>query len=103
MAAAPRYKVFNPEGRYVAACKHVEDAACLVANYGDGATIRLSHAKRDAAWTEGAEDQPAGESYDHVRNTVWRREAELRAYYQANRRGEAPAAPLSAWAQKVVR
>lgn len=61
---SPAWKVKNPAGEYVAALKHVEDAAALVAIYGDGATINYQHGK--ALWTEGAEDQPAAESYDHV-------------------------------------
>jgi hypothetical protein len=34
--------------------------------YGDGATIRFDHAKSATVWTEGAEAQPAFESYDFV-------------------------------------
>lgn len=70
MAASPRYKVFNPEGEYVASCKHIEDAAALVANYGNGATIRDGHSPKNAVWTEGKESQPAAESYDFVLVTV---------------------------------
>jgi hypothetical protein len=66
MAGAPQFKVYNPSGDYVAACKHGEDAAAIVAGYGDGATIRDGHSKRDIVWTEGAESFPAGESYDGV-------------------------------------
>lgn len=70
MASAPRWKVYNPQGEYVAACKHVEDAACLVAFYGDGATIRDGHGIRGIVWHEGKEGQPAAESYDHVAEHV---------------------------------
>jgi hypothetical protein len=66
MAGTPRWKLYNPQGGYVAACKHLEDAACLVALYGTGATIRDGHSKADVVWTEGAEAFPAGESYDRV-------------------------------------
>jgi len=64
MASAPQFKVYNPSKEYVAACKHVEDAAALVALYGDGATIRSGHTT--IVWTEGQETQPAGESFDFV-------------------------------------
>ena len=64
MAASPRFKVYDANGTYQAACKEPEAAAALVCIYGDGATIRLDH--RVILWTEGAESQPAGESYDHV-------------------------------------
>jgi len=68
MAASPRFKVYNPEGDYIAACKHAEDAAALVALYGAGATIRLDHTR--VMWREGAEVREAGESYDFVAQTV---------------------------------
>lgn len=64
MASAPRYKIFNPEGEYVAACKYPEEAAALMTFLGDGAEIRDGHTK--VVWTEGSELQPAAESYDFV-------------------------------------
>ena len=76
MAAAPRFKVYTPQGEYTAACKQIEEAACLVAFLGDGATIRPDHGK--PAWVEGREDQPAGESYDHVVYVVTYRMDEAR-------------------------
>ena len=60
--ATPIWKIYLGK-EYRAACKYIEDAAALVAFLGDGATIRYDH--RDIVWTEGAETQPAGESYDH--------------------------------------
>lgn len=66
MAASPQYKVSNPSGEYVASCKYLEDAACLVAFLGAGATIKWLHGP--VIWHEGHEDQPASESYDHVRD-----------------------------------
>lgn len=77
MASTPQFKVYNPQGEYVAAVKHLEDGAALVALYGIGATIRLGHLKSGVLWTEGAEDQPAGESYDHVREVAERRIAKV--------------------------
>lgn len=66
MSASPQWKVFNAEGQYIASCKCVEDAACLVAFNGDGSTIRLGHSSAKIAWKEGAMRQPAAESYDYV-------------------------------------
>ena len=76
MANAPRFKVYTPDGEYVASCKHAEDAAALVALYGDGATIRAGHSRRDILWHEGFQGQPAAESYDFVARTAegWLRE-----------------------------
>jgi hypothetical protein len=68
MAATPRWKIYNPEGEYVAACKYGEDAACLMAFLGEGATIRDGHST--VVWNEGREACSAGESYDFVANTI---------------------------------
>lgn len=65
MAGTPRYKIYQ-DAEYMAACKYLEDAAALVAIMGAGATIRDGHARADILWTEGAEKQGAGESYDYV-------------------------------------
>lgn len=65
MASSPKWKVFNPSGEYVAACKLPEDAAAIVAAYGSGAEIRHGHAKRDTVWQDGV-DGEAAESYDAV-------------------------------------
>jgi hypothetical protein len=70
MAGTPKFKIFNPSGEYVAACKYPEDAAALVDLYGAGSTIRDGHSKADVVWTEGKETQPASESYDFVGTTV---------------------------------
>jgi hypothetical protein len=67
MAASPQWKVYRGK-EYLAACKRVEEAACLVAFLGDGATIRSGHDL--VLWTEGSEDQSACESYDHVTEVV---------------------------------
>ena len=64
MSGAPGWKVYDSRGEYRAACKYAEEAACLVALLGDGATIRNGH--RSKVWTEGAEEQSAAESYDFV-------------------------------------
>lgn len=63
--AVSNWKVYNPEGDHVAYCKYAEDAAALVAFYGNGASI--SHSSASAKlWREGKESQPASESFDHV-------------------------------------
>ena len=69
MAAAPRYKVFDADGVYQAACKEVEAAAALMGLYGDGATIRDGHSAKHTVWFEGY-DGEAGESYDAVVDVV---------------------------------
>lgn len=77
MAAAPQLKVFAPTGEYVASCKYAEDAAAIVAVYGDGAEIRIGHKKANVVWREGSEDQPAGESFDLVTMTICERAASI--------------------------
>ena len=73
MAGVPEYKGYNAKGEYVAACKYVEDAAVIGASYGVQSTIRWRH--QTVVWCEGSEDQPAAESYDHVREVVMARRA----------------------------
>lgn len=66
MAATPRYKIYNADGEYVAACKYIEESAMLVGLLGDGTTIRDGHEKKYIVWHEGKQDQSAAESYDYV-------------------------------------
>lgn len=54
----------------VAEFLHAEDAASFVAFRGDGAQI---FANGKIVWSEGQEDQPAGESYDHVADVCFGR------------------------------
>lgn len=84
MAATPKWKVYSALGEYVAACKHAEDAACLVALYGDGATIRLGH--NLICWREGGEIEAetgepiaASQSYDYVASVCEGRALQRRA------------------------
>lgn len=72
MATTPRFKVHTPKGEYVASCKFLEDAAALIAVYGDGATIKDARTGI-TVWHEGRETMPAGESYDNVRALGWTR------------------------------
>lgn len=67
MSHHPQWKVFSPSGDYVGSLVHGEDAAALVAIQGEGATIRFAgHSKKHVVWTEGSEEQSAGESYDET-------------------------------------
>lgn len=63
-ARYPSWKVFNPAGEYIAACHYAEDAAALVAAYGEGATIRWNRKNGPLVWTDG-KDGSAGDSYDY--------------------------------------
>jgi len=67
MAASPRFKIYDSDGIYQAACHEPEAAACLVAFYGLGATIRYGHQKK--LWVEGV-DGYAEESFDDVAQVV---------------------------------
>lgn len=75
MAGSPRFKVYSASGEYVASCKYPDIAAAVVSLLGAGSQIRVFH--RTVVWTEGSEEIPAGESYDFVAHTVYRREQEL--------------------------
>lgn len=79
MASSPPWKVYDANGKYQAACKEVEAAAALIGFYGDGASIRLDHAKSATVWLEGKEAQPAAESYDFVAQVVETRRFALHA------------------------
>ncbi len=69
MAEAPPWKVYRG-GKYVAACKHAEDAACLVALSGG----EVRHGHKLVVWREGKEEFPAGESYDRAAAVMFERE-----------------------------
>lgn len=71
MAISPLFKVYNAHRVYIASCRHVEDAAALIALYGRDATIRWGHSF--VVWHEGAEARAAGESYDNVQAVVYSR------------------------------
>ena len=78
MAASPRFKVYDAAGRYRASCHEMEDAACLVSFLGEGATVRVDHAKRFTVWTEGADglafmsyDKTADVMEDRIKSRVW--------------------------------
>lgn len=69
MATSPKFKVYNPGGEYVAACKYAGDAAAIVATYGEGAEIRLGHKR--LLYKEGTVPEiQADDSYDAVAEYV---------------------------------
>lgn len=63
-------EVYSEDGELRATCTYAEDAGALVSFLGDGSTIREG---KKVLWKEGEEEQSAGESYDFVAETVWRR------------------------------
>jgi hypothetical protein len=83
MANSPRWKVYDHTGQYIASTKFIEDAAAVVALRGDGSQIRDGHSV--VVWTEGKEDQSAGNSYDHVAIVVMDRLDERDAKREAKR------------------
>lgn len=72
MTESPRFKVYNADGMYIAACRHIEDAAAVVALHGDGATIRDGHPRTRTVWLEGR-DGKAGDSFDVVGEVAYER------------------------------
>jgi phytoene dehydrogenase-like protein len=63
MAASPQWKIFSPDGEYVASTKYAEDAAVLAAAR-EGTVVKYQ--RYLAVWTEGSEEFSAGESYDRA-------------------------------------
>ena len=72
MAGAPVLKVYNRQGKYVASCKHLEDAAILASNHGKGAKVKKGHSGK-TLWHEGFEVISAGESFDRAAQIMRRR------------------------------
>lgn len=82
MSGTPLYTVHTGDGRYIAACTFLEDAAQVVANYSGG-RIKFRHGK--ILWREG-EDGEAGNSADYVAQLASKREAEyLERFERKNR------------------
>ena len=78
MGASPFWKVFSKDREYRASFVDAGEAASFIAVLGAGATLRAGHRVADIVWNEGQEDQPAGESYDHVADVAEARLKELR-------------------------
>ena len=55
----PRIKIFDAAGKYQASTHDYAAAGALMGLYGDGATVRLGHSKKEIIWTEGQD----GEAY----------------------------------------
>ena len=69
MAGAPKSKFFDAAGKYMGSTKEYVIAAFAMEAYGNEATIRLGHNKRDTVWTEGV-DGKAEDSYDAVAEAI---------------------------------
>lgn len=53
MAAAPRWKIYTPDGEYVASTKRTTEAALVVGSLGRGAKVKYNH--NIPVWHEGHE------------------------------------------------
>jgi hypothetical protein len=62
------YKVYR-DGELVATCRYEEEAAAIIAMASAG---QIKYGGR-IVWNEGAEDQPASESFDHVSEVITKR------------------------------
>lgn len=80
MAATPRIKIFDRDGVYQASTHDYAAAGALMGLYGEGATVRLGHSKRDIIWTEGT-DGSAYECYDLIADAIAAHDAKARAYF----------------------
>lgn len=67
MASSPKWKVYDPNGDYMASTKEIAGSALLMSLYGEGSTIRYDH--RTIVWTEGA-DGEAAQSYDGTAEVI---------------------------------
>lgn len=52
MASTPRFKVYDADNVYQAACKRPEEAGALMALLGPGSSIRDGHTKAAILWLE---------------------------------------------------
>lgn len=68
MAGSPSFKVYNRDNKYIAACKHVEDAVALCFVNGDGTSIKYEHGKK--VWVEGENPIASNEGYDAVASII---------------------------------
>jgi len=73
MAAAPRYKLYDPEGNYQASSKQPELLAACIGVLGEGSTIRDGRDLKRVLWTEGV-DGIGFDSYDTVAETCYQRQ-----------------------------
>lgn len=76
--ATPRIKIFDAQGQYQASTHDYAAAACLMGLYGEGATVRLGHGKKDVIWTEG-QDGRAADNFDLLSEVIEARDARVAA------------------------
>lgn len=67
--SAPRIKIFDAHGQFQASTHDYAAAGALMGLYGEGATVRLGHGKKDIIWTEGT-DGSAYECYDLIADAI---------------------------------
>lgn len=80
--ATPRIKIFDAHGQYQASTHDYAAAGALMGLYGDGATVRLGHSKRDIVWTEGEGGLSAYECYDLIADAIHAHDAKADAAIQ---------------------
>lgn len=76
----PRIKVFDAQGQYQASAHDYAAAACLMGLYGEGATVRLGHSKKDVIWTEG-KDGSAADNFDVLAEVIDAHDARVQAAF----------------------
>jgi hypothetical protein len=69
------WKVFGPDGVYVASCRDPKTAAIVVDEYGRGSVVKFGHTK--IVWREGFEQISAGDSLDMCATVLKNRKAEI--------------------------
>lgn len=74
MSGTPKWKVYL-DGEYVAACKHAEDAAAIVAMSNSG-VVKYDH--KTVVWNEGSEEFSACDSYDRAAQVMHERIDEIK-------------------------
>ena len=70
---SPQIKIFDASGLYQASTHDYCAAAALMGLYGEGATVRLGHSKKETVWTEGM-DGSAADCYELIADAIdnWR-------------------------------
>ena len=46
-----KYKVYSPDGKYIASCGYLSDAATIVLHRGAGASVKLGYSKWQTIYT----------------------------------------------------
>lgn len=76
----PRIKIFDADGNYQASTHDYAAAGALMGLYGDGATVRVGHSKKDIIWTEGR-DGSAYECYELIADAIAAADAKARVFF----------------------